>query len=476
MKISLKSFVIIICVAISGVVVYQFYWLNNLYRRMKFEMDIAIIEAMKTADMKEMQYRFGSLEKQDQLNELIAIVAFKSDRDLRILSRSGTTKSKGEVIYSDSDDITLSHSSGILQAGLSTVIINAIHQSVDNILFSDIQRYDSLLHNELLSLGVEKEFYIELIKVSSDSILCSSLDDKFSVRKLEMKYDYFFGNEYTYRLWIDNPYTMLFRQMTGILLASLVILLLLACLFYLLAHTIWRQKTLEEMKSSFINNMTHELRTPLSVSYAAIDSLLVTSKANNKEHRDKYLVIAKDQISHLSELTEQIFSMSYHSKNDMSFNPEKIELKEMIESIFCQQSLTTKKKVVFEIQIEEDFMVIFDRMHLANILNNVIENSIKYSGSIVNIVIGACFINASKVEIRIEDKGVGIEPEKQKYIFDKFYRVPTGDTHNVKGYGLGLFYVKKTLEQVGGSISLKSRFSEGSTFTIILPQSNPNEV
>jgi signal transduction histidine kinase len=287
------------------------------------------------------------------------------------------------------------------------------------------------------------------------------------------RFDYVFGtkDEYMYSLWIEDPDSTVLKQMASILAASFVVLLLLGWLFYYLMHTIWKQKTLEEMKNDFINNMTHEFKTPLAVSYAAIDSLLVTEKINNKEYREKYLNIAKDRINHLSGLVEQILSMSKDSKRNIEMNPEKIELKEMVESIVRQQKLTVQKSVEFDIQIVPDNLTLnFDRMHLANILNNLIENSIKYSDESVKITLKLAYIEGKKVKISIEDNGIGIDSEKQKNVFDKFYRAPTGDRHNVKGYGLGLFYVKETLEQVGGTVSVKSKPGKGSVFTICIPQ------
>lgn len=493
MKISLKTTILIICIAIVGVIAYQFYWLNNLYDTSKKELDINIRAAMKSADLGELQIRVKALEADPNKHGEISASAGVNESGMAISETKASVNKvdssglfvNSQVSYSDSTAMKDSTVSGgdqktpeldILfdQGMMEKMLLSGFHRAIDNMIFPDVQSYDSILNSELVGYGINKMHYVDFIKAVSDSIIHTSKTDSITAEKKSMiKFDYVFGNnhEYCYRLWIVNPESTVLKQMAGILTASFVVLLLLGWLFYYLMHTIWRQKTLEEMKNDFINNMTHEFKTPLSVSYAAVDSLLLTEKANNKEHRDRYLNIAKDQINHLSGLVEQILSMSRDSKRNIEMNPEKIRLKEMVESIVRQQKLTAKKQIEFDIQIDpEDLMVNFDRMHLANILNNLIENSVKYSNESVTVSVKSFYTNGKDVQISIEDNGIGIDSEKQKNIFDKFYRVPTGDKHNVKGYGLGLFYVKETLERVKGVICVKSKPGKGSVFTINIPQ------
>lgn len=479
MKIPLKSFIITCCIVIFGMAFYQLYWLNSLYISIVQEMDGKIRRAMQVADMNEMQLRLNRMEDgQNQFKNPFAVVGFKSDKEMQISSVSGIaqTNSAGQVeTYGDSHNPDIIDNLGILQNELlSMVLLNGIHQSIDNLIPPDLHLYDSLLRGELLAQGIEKESHVELIKTSPDLIMASSFRGELSSRKSDMKsYDYIFRNEneHAYRLWINNPNPLVILQMSGMLMTSFVVILLLVWLFYYFMRTIWRQKTLEEMKDDFINNMTHELKAPLAVSYAAIDSLLVTDKTESKDHRDRYLNIAKDQINHLSDLTEQILSMSRESGQNMQMNPEIIELETMIEAIIRQQSLTAGRQIESHINIEPaDLTVVFDRLHLANILNNVIENSIKYSELDVRIAIRAHNTNGNQMEICITDNGLGIDLERQKHIFDKFYRVPTGDRHNVKGFGLGLFYVKETLRRAGGDITVRSKPGKGSIFSIRIPQ------
>ena len=262
--------------------------------------------------------------------------------------------------------------------------------------------------------------------------------------------------------------SLVWKQMTGILVTSFVIFLILGFSFWFLIRTLLRQKTLEEMKSNFTNNITHELKTPIAVAYAANDALLNFNQAEEKSKRDQYLRISQEQLQRLSGLVEQILSMSMESRKTFRLHPEEIHLKELITSLIEQHQLKADKNVHVTLEINpESLTLVADRTHFNNIISNLIDNAVKYSKESAEITI-CCRQTEQTVCITVTDRGIGIPPDKQKHIFDKFYRVPTGNLHNVKGYGLGLFYVKSMVEKHGGTISVKSEPGKGTTFTIIL--------
>lgn len=271
-----------------------------------------------------------------------------------------------------------------------------------------------------------------------------------------------------------EPVTQLvLKQMWGILATSFVILIILSFSFWILIRTILRQKTLEEMKSDFTNNITHELKTPIAVAYAANDALLNFNQAEEKTQRDKYLRICQEQLQRLSGLVEQILSMSMERRKTFRLHPEVLSMADILEPLIEQHKLKSEKPVHILTKIEPAGLTLTaDRTHFSNIISNLIDNAIKYSYEEAEISICCRQITSSEqgdcVEISISDRGIGIAPEKQKHIFDKFYRVPTGNLHDVKGYGLGLFYVKTMAEKHGGSVSVKSEPGKGSTFTVRL--------
>ena len=228
------------------------------------------------------------------------------------------------------------------------------------------------------------------------------------------------------------------------------------------------------MKSDFTNNITHELKTPIAVAYAANDALLNFNQAEEKAQRDKYLRICQEQLQRLSGLDEQILSMSMERRKTFRLHPEPLSMESILEPLIEQHKLKAEKPVHISTDIEPAGLTLTaDRTHFSNIISNLIDNAIKYSPEAADVNI-RCRQTASAgqgefVEIAISDRGTGIAPEKQSHIFDKFYRVPTGNLHNVKGYGLGLFYVKTMTEKHGGSVTVKSEPGKGSTFTLRFP-------
>lgn len=223
------------------------------------------------------------------------------------------------------------------------------------------------------------------------------------------------------------------------------------------------------MKADFTNNMTHELKTPIAVAFAATDALLNFPHKNTPERITKYLEICREQLERLGRLVEQILTMSMEQRHSLPLNKENLSLKEVIEHLVLQYKLTSSKTIISSTEvIPEDLSLYADRIHLNNMIGNLIDNAVKYSGDPLILTIRAwrredlCFI-------QVKDNGMGIAPEKQKYLFDKFYRVPNNNLHDIKGYGLGLYYVKSMAEKHLGTVSVESTPGKGSVFTIKIP-------
>ena len=228
-----------------------------------------------------------------------------------------------------------------------------------------------------------------------------------------------------------------------------------------------KQKSLEEMKSDFTNNITHELKTPVAVAYAANDALLNFDAGNDPERRREYLEISQGQLEKLEGMIEQILSMSMESRKTFELKRETIELKPLLQTLADQHTLSAGKPCDINVNVDNGLVLDADRFHLSNIVSNLIDNAIKYSGDSVHIDITAKATDEG-TEIRFRDNGIGIAPDKQKRIFDKFYRVPTGNIHDVKGYGLGLYYAKTMVEKHGGTIEVSSTPGKGSEFILTL--------
>ena len=374
-------------------------------------------------------------------------------------------------------DVILRDQNSMLE--LATYLQRGLHSGLDIISDPDVVLYDSLLTSFLHDRNINLPHrLLHLHKGSKWDSTILYIDTLVNIgtpgyvptsKAVEYNYSFDINTNQSYRLIMEPAGMLVLRQMSGILTTSFVILIVLAFSFWFLIRTILKQKTLEEMKSDFTNNITHELKTPIAVAYA--DALLNFNQAEEKAKRDKYLRICQEQLQRLSGLVEQILSMSMERRRTFRLHPEEFAIRDILETLIEQHKLKAESSVHISVDIEpEDLSVLADRTHFSNIISNLIDNAIKYSHGEAEVAIHCRKVTVEgqneQTEISVSDHGIGIAPEKQKHIFDKFYRVPTGNLHDVKGYGLGLFYVKTMIEKHGGSVSVKSELGKGSTFTI----------
>lgn len=504
MKLPLKHIVILVICSLAGIFVYQAYWLTGLYRTMKQDMENTIRDAMRTSDFNEIVLRVNELQKDNVEHGSVTVSAgYGADGNSLVTSQTisytdstykDTLHSRTETIAdtvrtdtgSDEARAVASSESGLdvllkKQDSLKELLLSiqqGIHAGVDTYIDINLQRYDSLLNNVLKEHELEIPHHTLLIHTgrNADSTVMyidtvgMAGDSSYIPTPRAIRYDYDFNmsRSQRYQLVFEPVDSLVWKHMTGILATSFIILLILGFSFWFLIRTLLRQKTLEEIKSDFTNNITHELKTPIAVAYAANDALLNFNQAEEKTKRDQYLRICQEQLQRLSNLVEQILSMSMERRKTFRLHPEEVNLKELIVSLVEQHQLKADKPAQITLEIEpETLTIVVDRTHFSNIISNLIDNAVKYSKERADITI-RCRQTEQTVTISIADRGIGIPLDKQKHIFDKFYRVPTGNLHNVKGYGLGLFYVKSMVEKHGGTITVKSEPGKGSIFTITL--------
>ena len=264
-----------------------------------------------------------------------------------------------------------------------------------------------------------------------------------------------------YKVYFSPLNGHILRQMSGIIVTSAMILILMGFLIWYLLHWVGRLRTIEQMKDDFTHNMTHELKTPVAVAYSAADSMLRYYDQSDEARNKQFLKIIMQRLSFLSGMIENILSMSMERFKTMKLNIENVEVKPIVEEVAGMIELKANKPIKIDIDIPANLSVMADSLHFGNILSNLIDNAVKYSEDTVNIN-----IKADNNSIVIADNGIGIDKENLPYIFDKFYRVTSGDRYEVGGYGLGLFYVKQIVELLGWSIDVTSKPEVGTVFTI----------
>lgn len=267
---------------------------------------------------------------------------------------------------------------------------------------------------------------------------------------------------YEYRALITPLTWHIARQMAGVGITLLLLGLAFTAAFTYLIHTVNQMRDIERMKDDLVNNMTHELKTPIAIAYSANDALLNFDTAADPVRRASYLGIANRQLKRLGALVESILAMSMERRNSLVMKMESIDLIPFVREIAAAQYMRKEKVITIDVDCPEgEIIIVADKTHLANIINNLLDNAIKYSGDRVSIKV-VCTPDG----ISVSDDGIGIPASSIPYLFDRFYRVPQGNTQNVRGYGIGLYYVKSITDKLGWDISVRSCPGEGTVFTI----------
>lgn len=264
---------------------------------------------------------------------------------------------------------------------------------------------------------------------------------------------------------------LILKRIIPQILFSILLTLLTALAFIVMYRSIRSQQRLMEIKNDFISNVTHELKTPVTTVGVALEALRNFKGLENPQRTEEYLDIAQGELNRLSILTDKILKTATFESKGVHFEPEPVDLFKTIEQVLHSMKLVFEKQkaqVSFE-KTGDSFTIVGGNVHLTNMIYNLLDNALKYSEGQPHISISLAD-QENKVVLKVTDKGIGIPKEYIKKIFEKFFRVPAGDVHNVKGYGLGLSYVESVIKSHRGNISVASESGKGSTFTISLPK------
>ncbi|MCZ2224173.1 MAG: HAMP domain-containing histidine kinase [Chitinophagales bacterium] len=257
-----------------------------------------------------------------------------------------------------------------------------------------------------------------------------------------------------------------------ILAGATVFMLIIIAAFYVTLKSLFNQKKLSEIKSDFINNMTHEFKTPLATISLAIDSIRNEKVQSDKEKLQYFSSIIKEENKRMNKHVETILQAALMEKQELQFGFSSVHIHNVLQAVIDSYSLQLKEKngiIETSFNAQNDLLKA-DETHLTNMLSNLIDNAIKYSKDNLLIKISTSS-NDKFISIKIEDNGIGMNKETLKRIFEKFYRAHTGNVHNVKGFGLGMSYVKTVLDAHKGKIKADSTLGKGSTFIVELPLS-----
>ncbi len=269
---------------------------------------------------------------------------------------------------------------------------------------------------------------------------------------------------------VPNQSNIILKEITWFILGAILFTIIITTAFFLTIRTLLRQKKLSEIKSDFINNMTHEFKTPLATISLAVDALKNEKVSSDKEKTNYFTAVIKEENKRMNKQVETILQAALLDKQEVQLNLKKRSAHELITSALNNIALpVNEKQGTLEINLDaQKDMVMADEVHFTNLINNLLDNAVKYSGE--NLVLKLQTNNVgNNLRIKIEDNGIGMNKETLSRIFEKFFRAHTGNIHNVKGFGLGLSYVKTMVDAHKGTIKAESTLGKGSCFLITFP-------
>jgi len=475
MRQRIRNILILMCVCIVGIYLFQGYWLYNSYHIQLDQFNKDINESLRTAvfnkqfaDARRYFRNFGKDRDRDSLR--------LSPRDMPYppgepemhtvhLQRgpvTDTVKRRREFRY-NSDPSKREYVDTLARQISDLILLNNL--TTDSVKLVKLDSvFTAELHSRQILTGYELDtFHIDFNGYSRDSFR-DSLRKRPPLQTSKIPFNP--ASNLFVQAKFESPLQYILAKMMWTLVGSLALLVLTTICFVYMLRTILKQKRLSEVKNDFINNMTHELKTPIATVYAAVEAMQNFNALNDQRKTQTYLDISKQELQRLSDLVEKVLHIAAEEREEIELFREPTDLSEMMDSIITNHQLKSGRPVQFRFDnLVGERPVKVDRTHLTNAVSNLVDNAIKYSGDQPSVYIKTS-LEGSRLIIKVKDNGIGIPKVYQQNIFDTFFRVPTGNLHNVKGFGLGLSYVKKIVELHGGTISVNSEPEKGSEFII----------
>jgi two-component system phosphate regulon sensor histidine kinase PhoR len=487
-------------VAIAVFIGIQVYWIRNSMQlkeaNFKRSIDEAVNRALLNLETIEFSRRTtkGSLQllALDSNNQLIS-QSLSGDTSLlkgiaKPATENGLIKMPGQDVpeqaTANADKLPLSVTQNASEGAalrkqimLNYVMNQTLGEDPDHKIESHITvgLIDTLLKQEFAGKGINSEYEFGVYSPDSNKIVLEKTG-KYHEELLFKGYSFFLfsGSALSTRdfllVYFPDQSRYNLRSLWAMMLLSLTIVVVIVAAFSYSVFTIIRQRKLSELKNDFINNMTHEFKTPISTISLACQALSDKDIPRSNEMYNDYIQIIADENHRLGEMAEKILQTAILEKGNLHLRDESIDIHELISDVI--------HKIAIQIEIRDGVInqslkasqpiIKADKVHLSNVIYNLLDNANKYSPRKPHILVSTSSAE-NGVHISVQDKGMGISKANLKRVFDKLYRVPTGDVHNVKGFGLGLSYVKFIVEKHGGNISVESEPGKGSTFTLFLP-------
>lgn len=518
----IRGLIVIVALAMIGLVASQVYWINSAVEqrtaRFNQEVRLAMINATQRLERMEMLHNMKMeelLEWEDEQQGNSQYFNFKHDTTIKtnggqVTIRVEQNGTNDTTINIDLGHINVSHSNHVRREEV-TVEHRVRRQNGEIVISQDVfndrvkrkmkhmdkllgglfnVRYhrninervpfgklDTIVKEELTARGIETEFDLGVFNLFNQPIMLNEHSTKAAYQNLaNSRYQVrLFPNDLVQesnflKLYFPKQRTYVLQTMWAMLSTSGILILIIIGVFWFTISAILRQKKVSEIKNDFINNMTHELKTPIATIGLACEALTDKDLKRSDTMVDNFVGMIKDENRRLGTLVENVLKSAVLEKGDFKLKIQSVDIVKLVQDVIHGMEIQAKNKgghISFDNSVENG-LIDLDPMHMTNVIYNLVDNAIKYTPKEPEISINLTPVEGG-VKITVKDNGIGISAENQKKIFDKLYRVPTGNVHNVKGFGLGLSYVKAIVDKHSGKIEVQSVPGEGSTITVTIP-------
>ena len=467
---------------------FQVYWLNNNYDREKRSMEIKANVHFQDAVRHLQAIKFKLIDPNDTTHNRKMRVFVSDDQpgekqvNINILPRREMISMVNAMRDKIKDTVAASKENTTMVTVMRGTTVFKSHDSLPGNFEERVEVNGNKMYRYLSGVdSLQDSLRIpEITTAYARSLKEEKLNIPFTVSRLDSaKIDgeenmsevtIGFTHPITYHLELGNTMAYLLRKISLPILFSVFLVGVTLLSFVLLYRTLLRQHRLGEIKNEFISNITHELKTPIATVGVAIEALKNFNAMQDPQRTREYLDISSNELQRLSLLVDKVLKLSMLEKKEIELKFETVDLRSVVDEVVTSMKLQLEKcHAHLMVTTAGDVTLQADRLHLLSVVFNLMDNSLKYCKQEPMIQV-SLEGNEQQVQLRITDNGIGIAPEYKNKVFEKFFRVPAGDTHNAKGYGLGLSYVAHIVAKHHGTVSVESEAGKGTTFIIKLPK------
>lgn len=485
---------ILMTITILAITGFQSYWLKQTYDREKkslnFNTEVAFVTTVRnlqgsklklgkifsdsTFERKRIFFNennpdsFGFSEESPNGN-IVATINVLQDKIKDSLKGNNLKVSKGTIVELNKTNVYYKKDSSNLSGKFRRDLVGAKNSEVMLRFLSGVDSLQDTLSVKEITITYAEALKKQKMQVPFTVVRLDSAEKHFNEPGSNAVTIGFF-HPVTYKLKLGNTFPYLLKQIASPILFSIFLVGVTILSFLLLYRSLLRQHKLAQLKNDFISNITHELKTPIATVGVAIEALRNFNALQDPQRTKEYLDISSNELQRLSLLVDKVLKLSMFEKKEIELKYEMMNLKEVVDEVVSSMRLQLEKYHAHcSITADGDLNLQGDRLHLLSVVFNLLDNALKYSKSNPSIKVNIQG-NADNIILSVTDNGIGIPPEYKDKLFEKFFRVPAGDTHNAKGYGLGLSYVAHVVQQHKGSIAVESQPRMGSKFIITLPK------